>query len=83
MTFKEHWVIVMMLVRQERYTLALTEILIDRGVLDKDDMKAFDALMLSNERQDPAIIRRVLAEYRAMMKGFGLDVPEQLFDKKP
>lgn len=80
MTEQEHLLVINMFARQERFIRVLVDILVSRDVLTKDDMKAFEALLVSKERQTAETLRRVAASYRATMSIVGLDVPEFLSD---
>ena len=62
-----------MLVRQAMLLKSFVEILRSRGVCDKGDVEAFEALVRSQEKADPDIFVSVVAQYRAFAQELGLE----------
>lgn len=80
MTVQEHMLLITMFARQERFMKAVVEALISREILTRDDMKAFDALMLSNERETAETLRHAAKNYQGLMSMFGMDIPPEIAD---
>jgi hypothetical protein len=73
MTDQEHKLIVMMLSRQYQQIVALTEALISRGVLEKDDLKAYEELVLSRKEDERRRFVQIAQQYEEFAEGLGID----------
>jgi hypothetical protein len=74
MTPKEHSLLIFMFALQLKHFNALIEILKSRGVLDEDDLKAFDALVWEQERGRPegGLVDAAKAQYDLFAKALGV-----------
>jgi len=87
MTPQEHLLMISMFARYERFIRTLVDILKSRAVvegrpiLEPDDMKAYEALIFSKERETAAGLIRTQAVYREVATMFGLDIGIEPPDK--
>jgi hypothetical protein len=75
MTENEHQLIIRMFAEQTRMLSTLLDVLVDRGVIQKDDLDAYDALQAETE---PALAKGIGRDvdriYREYAKAFGVTV---------
>lgn len=78
MTRDEHTLIAHMFIRQTMLIKSLVEILKSRGLLERGDLEAFDALVRQTELSDKEIFHAVIDQYKSFARGLGLqgDLPQ-------
>jgi len=75
MTENEHQLIIQMFTQQTRMISTLLDVLANRGVIQKDDLDAYDALQAETE---PALAKEIGRDvgliYRGYAKAFGVQI---------
>jgi hypothetical protein len=75
MTDKEHALMKMMFTRQAMYIQMLLDMLKTNGIIQDDDVPAFDSVVINNPDSADAFVR-VTGQYSAFAKQLGLELPE-------
>jgi hypothetical protein len=65
MNEKEHKLIVFMLAQQNARLMALVEALKSKGVLETDDLRAYERLIYEQENLSPQLFAGVAIQYEA------------------
>jgi len=77
MTESEHKLIIQMLIQQTRMFSTLIAVLESQGVIQKDDLDAYDALLSENDpEQAKEIDQGVELIYRGFAKALGVNVDQ-------
>jgi hypothetical protein len=75
MTDKEHALIMMMFTRQNLYIQMLLNMLKRDGIIEGDDIQAFDSAVISDP-DNVSALHRVTNQYRSFANQLEMDVPE-------
>ena len=75
MTDKEHALIIMMFTRQTQYIQMLLEMLKSNGIIQGDDIPAFDSVVI-NDPDSVAALHRVTGQYQKFAKELHLELPK-------
>jgi hypothetical protein len=75
MTDKEHALIMMMFTRQTMYIQMLLDMLKSRGVIQEDDIPAFDSAVI-NDPDSVDALHRVTGQYQSFAKQLGMELPK-------
>jgi hypothetical protein len=75
MTDKEHALMMMMFTRQNLYVQMLLDMLKRDGIIQGDDVPAFDSAVI-NDPANVAALHRVTKQYRSFANQLEMDVPE-------
>jgi hypothetical protein len=73
MTPEEHKLIVMMMAQQYQRIMALTEALISKGHLDRDDLTAYEELVRSREQDSMRQFVQIAKQYEDFAEGLGIN----------
>ena len=73
MTTNEHYLVITVLARQYQYVKTLIQILKSRGVLETDDFRAFQSLVVLDEASNDALLHRATEEYLTLAQNLGVD----------
>jgi hypothetical protein len=75
MTDKEHALIVMMFTRQALYIQMLIDMLKSNGIIQGDDVPAFDSVVINDPGSVSAFLR-VTEQYHSFANQLGLELPK-------
>jgi hypothetical protein len=75
MTDKEHALVMMMFTRQAMYIQMLLDMLKTNGIIQEDDIPAFDSVVTSDPNSVD-VFHRVRGQYSAFAKQLELELPE-------
>lgn len=75
MTDKEHALVLMMFTRQTMYIQMLLDMLKSNGIIQEDDIPAFDSAVLSDPDNAAAFLRAI-TQYRSFAKELDLELPK-------
>jgi hypothetical protein len=73
MTHEEHSLVVMMMAQQYQRIMALTEALISKGLLERDDIIAYEALVHSRPQDSTRQFAQIAAQYEDFAAGLGIN----------
>lgn len=75
MTDKEHALMITMFTRQTMYIQMLLEMLKSNGIIQKDDIPAFDSVV-HNDPDSVDVLHQVNGLYKVFANRIGLDLPK-------
>jgi hypothetical protein len=74
MTEQEHKLVVFMLAQQQQRFMALVEALKSKGVLEADDVRAYEALLFAENVPSIRSFASIAAQYEQYAEALGLQV---------